>query len=146
MRVVPPRVCDHEIPPIISPRGLARRRADPASRDSLSEAGLSRLGGGLRERRRRNLKKLYAELAEPRGWGWPGSSRIEGREMGEAARGPTEKNWQDSKGWAGSPQKRQVEGTHSPGTASKHDGHKRMDRRTPWYGSPCKSMQPYPRK
>ena len=26
-----------------------------------------------------------------------GSSRIEGREMGEAARGPTEKNWQDSK-------------------------------------------------
>ena len=30
--------------------------------------------------------------------GRAGSSRIEGREMGEGARGPTERNWQDSKG------------------------------------------------
>ena len=66
--------------------------------------------------------------------------------MGEGARGPTEKNWQDNKGWAGSPQERQAEGTHSPGTASTHDSDKRLDRSTRGHGSPHKSMQSYPRK
>ena len=90
---------------------------------------------------RRNLKKLYAKLEEPRGWG--------GREIAELREEQwerTERNWQDSKGRAESPQKRRVEGTHSPGTASTHDGHKRMDPSTPCYGSPYKSMQSYPRK
>ena len=101
--------------------------SDPASRDALAKAVLSRLGGGLRGVSSKSQEALCGTRGTQR-LGRAGSSRIERREMGEGARGPTKKNWQDRKGSAGGPQKRQMEGTHSPGTASSHDGHKRMDR------------------
>ena len=56
--------------------------------------------------------------------------------MGEGARRFTEKGRQDEGGCAARPQKRQVEGVHSPGTAIALDSDQRMDRRTLGHGPP----------
>ena len=100
--------------------------SDPNARDALARR-YCRGWAVASQEYRRDLKKIYEQLEEPRGWGGP-KDRTAGREMGAGARRFIEKSPQDRQGCAGGSQKRRVENTHSAGTTINFNGDKRMDR------------------
>jgi hypothetical protein len=94
------------------------------------------------EEHRQDLKKMYAALEEPAGWG--------GREVAELREEKWEKALTALLRSAGktkrnalrAPKRGELEGAHRPATAITLNGDKRMDRRTPSNGPPNTSMQP----
>ena len=70
--------------------------SDPASRGRAGEAVLFTAGRWPPRSFRQNLKKLYAELEEPRGWGGREVAELR-EEKWEGARGPTKKTGKTEK-------------------------------------------------
>jgi hypothetical protein len=100
-------------------------------------------GGGrwLPEEYRRDLKKIYAQLEEARGWGGPEVTELREEKWERALAALLRRARKTDEDALEGSQKRQVENTHSPGTTINLNGDKCMDRRTPCYGSPDESLQ-----
>jgi putative transposase len=101
--------------------------SDPAARDALARRYCWGWAVASQEYWQ-DLKKIYAQLEEPRGWGGPEVTELREEKWERATRRFIEKSAQDRQGRAEGCQKRQVENKHSAGTTINLNGDKRMGR------------------
>ena len=80
------------------------------------------------EEYRRDLKKIYAQLEEPEGWGGPEVAELREEKWERALAALLRKARKTDKDALDAPKSAEMENTHSAGTTISLNGHKRMDR------------------
>jgi hypothetical protein len=103
----------------------ASEESDRAARDALARQYCR---AAASEEYRRDLKKIYAQLEEARGWGGPEVTELREEKWERALAALLRRARKTDEDALEGSQKRQVENTHSAGTTINLNGDKCMDR------------------